>query len=60
MEVRIASSEMLLNPELLPRVDWQGSAGATMGRLSMATRKELKSALTRRYRMSSRVEKGRI
>lgn len=26
----------------------------------MATRKELKSALARRYRMSSRVEKGRI
>lgn len=31
-----------------------------MRRLSMATRKELKSALARRYRMSSRVEKGRI
>lgn len=26
----------------------------------MATRKELKSVLARRYRMSSRVEKGRI
>src|SRR5262249_29188620 len=31
-----------------------------MRRLSMATRKELKSALARRYRISSRVEKGRI
>jgi len=31
-----------------------------MRRLSMATRAELKSVLARRYRVSSRVEKGRI
>jgi hypothetical protein len=31
-----------------------------MRRLSMTTRTELKSVLTRRYRVSSRVEKGRI
>jgi hypothetical protein len=42
---------------MLPRmVLW----GAAMGRMSMATRKELLAALAGRYAASSREERGRI
>ncbi|SCB56040.1 hypothetical protein GA0061098_10685 [Bradyrhizobium shewense] len=47
--VRIASPEMFLNAELLPHVNCSPMARERRGSdLSMATRKELKSALARR------------
>lgn len=60
---RIASLEMFLNAEPLPHViaaRQRRSAGATMRRLSVATRKELTSALAQRYRVANRVERSRI
>ncbi len=63
MRRRIASSKLFLNIQPLPHIICslpRGWTGATMGQLSMATRKELTAAVSERYRASTRTEKARI